>query len=117
MAIREQAAKIPGYGQPDIFYPPYFQGSWQVERTLVGFIEGGTETVSTEDAAIIRSIMEEAEALQNKPVAFKARFFFHRRRFVAPLEGGCGLSSEEVHLNKAVLLFVRDFDGFLVLNA
>ena len=83
MAIREQAAKIPGYGQPDIFYPPYFQGSWQVERTCVGVVEGGTQTLSTEDAAIIRSIMEEAEALQNKPVAFKARFFFHRGKLIS----------------------------------
>jgi len=33
--IRQSAAKIPGYGQPDVYYPPFFLGRWRVTRVIV----------------------------------------------------------------------------------
>lgn len=36
--VRESIAKsfsqIPGYGQPDVFYPTYFMGDWKVNQTI-----------------------------------------------------------------------------------
>ena len=34
-AIRRSAANIPGYGQPDIFFPSTFIGKWKATRTIV----------------------------------------------------------------------------------
>ena len=34
-AIRRSAANIPGYGQPDIFFPSSFIGKWKATRTIV----------------------------------------------------------------------------------
>lgn len=33
---RQVASFIPGYGQPDTFYPDYFEGTWQLTRECVG---------------------------------------------------------------------------------
>jgi hypothetical protein len=40
-AIRQGAANIPGYGQPDIYYPPNFEGTWKVTQ-----IPGGESGLS-----------------------------------------------------------------------
>jgi len=34
-SIRKSAANIPGYGQPDIYFPPYFLGKWKATREIV----------------------------------------------------------------------------------
>jgi len=34
-AIRRSAANIPGYGQPDVYYPPSYLGRWNAARTIV----------------------------------------------------------------------------------
>ena len=33
-SIRRSAANIPGLGQPDVYYPPVFQGVWNVTRQV-----------------------------------------------------------------------------------
>jgi len=34
-AVRRSAANIPGYGQPDVFYPSSFVGKWRATRVVV----------------------------------------------------------------------------------
>ena len=34
-AVRRSAANLPGYGQPDVFYPPSFAGKWRATRVVV----------------------------------------------------------------------------------
>jgi hypothetical protein len=34
-AIRRSAANIPGFGQSDVFYPPFFLGNWRAKRTIL----------------------------------------------------------------------------------
>lgn len=34
-AVRKSAANIPGYGQPDIYFPPSFIGKWRATRVIV----------------------------------------------------------------------------------
>jgi hypothetical protein len=34
-AIRRSAAIVPGYGQSDVFYPPFFLGNWRAKRTIL----------------------------------------------------------------------------------
>uniref|UniRef100_A0A7S3PYA0 DUF6816 domain-containing protein n=1 Tax=Chaetoceros debilis TaxID=122233 RepID=A0A7S3PYA0_9STRA len=34
-AVRRSAANIPGYGQPDVFYPASFAGKWRATRVIV----------------------------------------------------------------------------------
>ena len=34
-AIRKSAANIPGYGQPDVYYPPSFLGKWRATRVIL----------------------------------------------------------------------------------
>ncbi len=34
-AVRRSAANIPGYGQPDVFYPSSFAGKWRATRVIV----------------------------------------------------------------------------------
>lgn len=34
-AIRRSAAKLPGYGQADVYYPPSFLGKWKATRVIV----------------------------------------------------------------------------------
>jgi hypothetical protein len=31
----QAAANIPGYGQPDCYYPPSFLGTWEVTRQVL----------------------------------------------------------------------------------
>ena len=34
-AVRRSAARIPGYGQTDVFYPQVFQGNWKATRDIL----------------------------------------------------------------------------------
>jgi hypothetical protein len=34
-AVRRSAANLPGYGQPDIYYPSSFIGKWKATRTII----------------------------------------------------------------------------------
>ena len=87
--IAEQAGRVPGYGKPDIFYPPYFAGSWRLERTLVGYTladelgSGKGLDASSDDAAVARRLVAEANALQGKAMPYRVRFFEHRGSLVA----------------------------------
>lgn len=38
-AVRRSAANIPGYGQPDVFYPASFVGKWRATRVIVSSAE------------------------------------------------------------------------------
>lgn len=33
--LRKQASNVPGYGPPDVLFPPYFAGKWKMTRTMV----------------------------------------------------------------------------------
>lgn len=39
-AVRRGAAKIPGYGQTDVFYPESFLGNWKVVREILPTADG-----------------------------------------------------------------------------
>jgi hypothetical protein len=42
--IRKAAAFLPGMGQPDVYYPKFYQGEWSCEQELTGIVPGdGTE--------------------------------------------------------------------------
>jgi hypothetical protein len=71
---------MPGYGQPDIFYPAYFQGSWRLTRTLVGYTVADDATnggSGAEDAATVRRLVAKANALQGTPLRYRVRFFMN----------------------------------------
>ena len=36
--LSKAAASLPGYGQPDCFYPDSFLGTWDVTREVVGVV-------------------------------------------------------------------------------
>lgn len=42
-SIRKAASKIPGYGQPDVYYPEKFRGRWKLRREVVNVTPGATE--------------------------------------------------------------------------
>jgi len=44
-SIRRSAANIPGLGQPDVYYPPVFQGVWNVTRQVT-FPSESSDTVT-----------------------------------------------------------------------
>jgi hypothetical protein len=35
-AIQRSAPNIPGYGQTDVFYSPWFDGKWKAKREIAG---------------------------------------------------------------------------------
>jgi hypothetical protein len=44
-AVRESASNVPGYGQPDIYYPMAFQGSWRMHRQMIINNNNGATTL------------------------------------------------------------------------
>mmetsp|Transcript_34171 Transcript_34171/g.43631 ORF Transcript_34171/g.43631 Transcript_34171/m.43631 type:complete len:323 (+) Transcript_34171:90-1058(+) len=76
--ISKVASKIPGYGPSDCYFPPFFQGSWQVERELVG-----VNTPLGEDKVEQPSKFVEANAYMNKKLSYKVRFINCKGNIVA----------------------------------
>jgi len=72
--VAQIAAKIPGYGQPDIFYPESFIGSWNVIRTL--------SSVRGTDVDRIARFSE----FKGKSISYQMRFVKHRGHVIADRE-------------------------------
>ena len=53
-AIRKSAANIPGYGQPDVYYPPSFLGKWRATRVILAIARD--ETTSDSPLSILSSL-------------------------------------------------------------
>ena len=74
--LSETASKIPGYGESDIYYPPFFLGDWEVTKEFADFTID-TSAVSQSDlenSAIIREEIEKAEKEKGVRISSLVRF-------------------------------------------
>jgi len=79
-SIAKGVASLPGYGPPDVTYPPIFKGSWTCRRTLVSASPTGPEAVAD---PVIRAMATRTQGLLGQTVEFKVRFIEHDGRVVA----------------------------------
>ena len=64
-AIRKSAANIPGYGQPDVYYPPSFLGKWRATRVILAAaaaVSGGDEKQKQSDP-LLSLVLSTADSL------------------------------------------------------
>lgn len=98
--VAQVASKLPGYGQPDVFYPASFLGSWQCGRELVSVEDisedaaGGAQEASNDESAAVRAAgwegstlvsaaLKDARALLNQPLSYRVRFIENNGHVVA----------------------------------
>ncbi len=68
--IRKAASLIPGYGPPDISYPPFFLGRWQVESRVADVKTPlGEEVAPSDQLKMARQLMA-----AERPLSFEQRF-------------------------------------------
>lgn len=67
-AIRKGAARLPGYGEPDVYYPDAFTGRWEVEGTV-------ERVTSARELSALAALRERLSALEGRPMRYEARFF------------------------------------------
>ena len=87
-AVLQAATRIPGYGQPDIFLPSYFEGKWNCERELVSVSQDLPDPSTS-------SYFEDAQFFLEKPLTYRVRFITYDGKIVADR------SYNELNLEKA----------------
>lgn len=83
--IARVAANLPGYGEPDIYYPAQFLGSWRCSRTLTALtfpasVDSGSSGFSAHQwladmDASCAAMYREMEATLNRSIEYRTRFF------------------------------------------
>ena len=101
--VAQVASKLPGYGQPDVFYPASFLGSWQCGRELVSVEEISTtaegipgnlkearngesaavRAAGSEGSTLVSAALQDAKALLNQPLSYRVRFIENNGHVVA----------------------------------
>jgi len=67
--IRKAASLVPGYGPPDLLYPPAFRGRWRVTRTVVDV----AFPLGKDKAPVAEAAIAERQAA-GAPASFEVRF-------------------------------------------
>jgi hypothetical protein len=75
--VRKAASLLPGYGPPDIAFPPPFRGRWRVTRQVVD-----VQTPLGETAAPREALRQARDSLVAPPVTFEQRFVQDSERAV-----------------------------------
>jgi len=121
-SLAQAAAQLPGYGQPDLYFPATFLGSWQCGRELVAMEEsaapaaedlmGGLKGVGDgrssavraagpDGGALVGAAQQDAKVLLHQPLSYRVRFIEANGRVVADRAFN--------ELNKAKVRFRRGF--------
>lgn len=99
--IRKAASLIPGYGPPDIAYPPAFRGRWQVQSRVVSVATPlGEEAAPAGELKAMRLLMA-----AEKPLTFEARYLDTENA------GGIAIANER---SDAVALSAKTYDGTVI---